>query len=199
MIAAVILAAGASRRMGRPKLTLPWREGGTIIGHVVDVYRSAGASPVVVVATEGDSAMAEALTDLEVTRVVNPHSSEGEMLSSVKAGLQALGETKAESVLLAPGDHPQISAATVGLLIDAWRERRARIIAPSFEGRRGHPILIGRTLWGAILSLVADKTMRDFLREREGEIGYVVVEDRGVLLDIDTPEDYARAFSEPEA
>ena len=198
MIAAVILAAGASRRMGRPKLTLPWREGGTIIGHVVHVYRSAGASPVVVVASERDHALAEALTDLQVTLVLNPHSAEGEMFSSVKAGLEALGGTKVEAVLLAPGDHPQIAPATVGLLIEAWRERRARIIAPSLEGRRGHPILIGRALWGAVLSLAADKTMRDFLREREEEIEYVVVEDRGVLRDIDTPDDYARALSEPE-
>jgi molybdenum cofactor cytidylyltransferase len=195
MIAAVILAAGASRRMGQPKLTLPWH-GRTIIGHVVSVYRLAGASPIVIVSAENDEALAEVSAVLEVRHVsVSPG---GEMLASVKAGLSALDESHIEAALLAPGDHPLLAAETVASLIAVWRAGHAPIVAPSIGGRRGHPILVGRSLWPAILSLEVGCTLRDFLRSRADEIHYVVVEDEGVIRDVDTPEEYGQAWAEAD-
>jgi molybdenum cofactor cytidylyltransferase len=196
VIAAVILAAGASRRMGRAKLTLPWQGSRTIIDHVVDVYRGAGASPIVVVSAEGDPTLTQVLTSMAVKRVSVP--SGGEMLASVQAGLSALDEPEVEAALLAPGDHPLLGAETVRLLIDVWRAERATIIAPSIDGRRGHPILVGRPVWAAILSLPADLSLRSFLRDRGDQIRYVVVEDQGVLRDIDTPQDYDQALKDAD-
>jgi molybdenum cofactor cytidylyltransferase len=196
VIAAVILAAGASRRMGQPKLVLPWHDGKKIIDHVVTIYRTAGASPIVVVSGEEDDILAAAVTDLNVRRVSVP--SGGEMLSSVQAGLSALQEPEVEAALLAPGDHPLLVPETVGRLIDAWRAESGGIVAPSIDGRRGHPILVGRSAWPAILSLRADRSLRDFMRARAGEIRYVVVEDQGVIRDIDTPLDYERALAEAD-
>lgn len=196
MIAAVVLAAGASRRMGRPKLFLPWQQGRKIIDHVVDVYRTAGASPIVVVCGEQDEALRAAVTRLGVRQVGVPAG--GEMLASVQAGLSALHAPEIEAALLVPGDHPLVASSTVARLIDAWRTAQAAVVAPSIDGRRGHPILVGRSAWPAILSLQPDRSLRDFLRDRAGDIRYVVVEDRGVIRDIDTPDDYDRALAEAD-
>ena len=196
MIAVVILAAGASRRMGRPKLTLPWHGSETIIEHVVDIYRSAGAAPIVIVMAEKDETLARVLTGLDVRQV---EASPGfGMLSSVKTGLAALEDTDIEAALLAPGDHPLLDPGTVDLLIDAWRTRKASIIAPSIDGRRGHPILVARSMWPAIVSLAPDSTLRDFLHDRGDEIEYVVVTDEGAIRDIDTPQDYDEALTEAD-
>lgn len=194
MIGAVILAAGASRRMGRPKLILPWRDGETIIEHVVGVYQAAGAKPVVIVSAENDDRLASASLGLDVVRAQVPLG--GEMLSSVKAGLSALEDPEIEAALLAPADHPLLAPDTVSLLIDTWRAGTTAIVAPSIDRRRGHPILIGRSLWSGIMSLEPDRTLRDFLRSREDEIRYVIVEDQGVIRDVDTPSDYDRARGE---
>jgi molybdenum cofactor cytidylyltransferase len=68
------------------------------------------------------------------------------------------------------------------------------IISPSYENRRGHPVLLTKSLWGGVLGLGKDQTLRDFLREREGEISYLVVDDPGILHDLDTPEEYRHAM-----
>lgn len=196
MIAAVILAAGSSQRMGRPKLTLPWRGSQTIIRHMVDIYHSVGAAPIVVVSPEKDDDLKKALAGLDVRQV--PASPGAEMLASVQTGLAALEDSEAEAALLAPGDHPLLDPGTVALLIDAWRARQGAIIAPSIDGRRGHPILVARSVWPEIVSLEADRSLRDFLRHREEAIFYVFVEDRGVIRDVDTPQDYDQALREAD-
>jgi molybdenum cofactor cytidylyltransferase len=194
VIAAVILAAGASRRMGRPKLTLPWGGGETIIEHVVGVYRRAGAEPIVIVSAANDPGMTEALARLQVVSVHVPPGDQ--MLASVKAGLSALKDPEIEATLLSPGDHPMIAEGTVRQLLDSWRAESSPILAPSLEGHRGHPVLVERSLWPAIQSLGEDRTLRDFLRSREDEIRYIVVDDRGVIRDIDTPQDYDQALAD---
>lgn len=191
MIAAVILAAGASRRMGRPKLALPWQDDETIIGHVIRVFREAGATPIIVVSAAGDDILADELAGLDVVVASVPPG--GEMLDSVKAGLSMLEDQEVDAALLAPGDHPLLAPETVRHLIDAWRAEGASIVAPSIGGRRGHPIMIDRSVWPSIASLKSDRSLRDLLRERNAEIRYVLVEDRGVIHDIDTPLDYERA------
>ncbi|HEY42997.1 MAG TPA: nucleotidyltransferase family protein [Anaerolineae bacterium] len=194
MIAAVILAAGRSIRMGRSKLELPWKNGQSIISHVVEVFLEGGASPVLVVTGETRVAIEASLIGMEVDYAYNPDYATGGMLSSLKVGLRALETRRIEGALVSPADLPMLLPTTVQRLIQVWEDESPSIVAPSYEERRGHPVLISRKEWKAIQKLRDDQTLRDFLRQREGEISYLVVDDPGVLYDLDTPEDYRSAM-----
>jgi len=192
MIAAVLLAAGESRRMGRPKLTLPWGTGGSVISQVVSRFREVGADPLLVV-TGGDRTEVEgALRGSGAECVHNPDYQKGGMLSSIKVGLRRLLDGEAEAAMIAPADLPLISAETLRALIGRRRQQRADLIVPSYSMRRGHPVLIGRDRWQDVLDLPDGETLRDFLRRKADQIDYVVLDDPGVIQDLDTPEDYER-------
>jgi molybdenum cofactor cytidylyltransferase len=192
MIAAVLLAAGESRRMGRPKLTLPWGTGGSVIAQVAARFREAGADPLLVV-TGGDREEVErALRGAGAQCLFNPIYRQGGMLSSIKVGLRRLLDGEAEAALVAPADLPYLTAETLRSLLDHRRRSGSDLIVPSHEMRRGHPVLIGRAYWQEVLDLPEGRTLRDFLRRRTGQIDYVVVGDAGVIQDLDTPEDYER-------
>jgi len=194
MIAAVILAAGRSIRMGRSKLELPWKNGQSIISHVVEVFLEGGASHVLVVTGGTREAIHASLIGMEVDFAYNPDYATGGMLSSLKVGLRALETRRIEGALVSPADLPMLLPTTVQRLIQVWEDESPSIVAPSYEERRGHPVLISRKEWKAIQKLRDDQTLRDFLRQREGEISYLVVDDPGVLYDLDTPEDYRSAM-----
>ncbi|MGD8555264.1 MAG: nucleotidyltransferase family protein [Anaerolineales bacterium] len=198
MIGAVLLAAGQSRRMGRPKMTLPWTQGRSILAHVVHTFRLGGAAHLVVV-TGADRAEVEAcLTGMQVILAHNPEFAAGGMLSSVKVGLRTLRNTPVEAALISPGDLPSLRPDTVAALIEGFRERQAPILAPSFQNRRGHPLILRRAEWQAVLELEPDKTLRDFLRRREDDVDYLIVDDPAILQDLDTPADYREALGEAQ-
>ena len=190
MIAAVLLAAGQSRRMGRPKMILPWKDGQTIIAHVARGFVKAGADPVVVVTGADRELVERALEGVPVRFVYNPAHAEGGMLSSVQAGLESLTMPEIEAAAVAPGDIPLLMPETVRTLLERWRARPSPLLAPSYERRRGHPMLLARAEWPGVMKLEQGKTMRDFFRARAEEIDYLVVDDPGVLADIDTPGQY---------
>ena len=194
MIAAIILAAGRSRRMGRPKMSLPWKDGETLITHIVSIFQDAYVESIVVVAGENYETVERLLAGLKVNIVAGSEASEAEMLNSVKVGLQSLEKKAVEAALIMPGDHPLLLPSTVRALCDAWRQMPDRIYAPSFGSRRGHPLLIPKALWPEILTLEEGLHLRDFLGRHETEIEYLVVNDPGVRFDIDTPEDYENAL-----
>jgi CTP:molybdopterin cytidylyltransferase MocA len=194
MIAAVVLAAGQSRRMGRPKMTLPWKDGQTIVAHVARVFVEAGADPVVVVTGADQELVEGALEGLPIQFVHNPNYSEGGMLSSVQAGLESLTVPEIEAAAVSPGDIPLLMPKTVRALLERWRARPSPLLAPSYERRRGHPMLLARAEWPGVMSLERGKTMRDFFRSRAEEIEYLVVDDPGVLVDVDTPGQYEQGI-----
>ncbi len=196
MIAAVVLAAGRSTRMGSSKMNLPWKDGRSIIEQVVTILKTGGASPIVVVTGYNREAIEESLSGLEVELVLNPNYATTEMLSSIKVGLQALVMLEVEAALITPGDTPLFQASTVVELIYAWQDGKSQVIAPSYQGRRGHPVLVGREEWGAIQELDTNRSLRDFLNDRGHTIGYVLVNDPGIYYDLDTLEEYNRAHSE---
>ncbi len=192
-VAAIILAAGQSRRMGSPKMLLPWGKT-TVLGQVVETFASAGAEPIVVVsgaAREQVEGLANELAAKFPVRVAfNSQHQSGEMLSSLQAGLAALGP-EVESALIGLGDQPQGEQSTARNLLQAFEHSRRGIIVPSFENRRGHPYLIHRNYWPEILSMQTGQTPRDFLNSHASEILYIAG-DQSILMDLDTPEDYAR-------
>ncbi len=190
-IAAIVLAAGQSKRMGCPKLVLPWGNN-TVIGHVVDIIRKSGIVKIVVITGGARDEVENALDGLPVQCIFNPEYSQG-MVSSLRVGLQSLDET-IRAALVTLGDQPQIETGTVRGLISAYLLHRSRLVVPSYRNRRGHPWLIERSLWEAVIRLQPHQTLRDFLRIHEGKINYLLVDTGTVLQDLDTPEDYQRFF-----
>ena len=202
-VPAVVLAGGRSSRMGRPKAMLPaGRE--TFVGRVARTLRDGGAGPVVVVAPAGDLAarIAAALgPHRPPPRVVaNPDPERGQ-LSSLLVGLAAidrLGEDPrgAEAALVTLVDVPLVTAATVRALLDCWRRTRAPVVRPARVDRpgHGHPVVFGRALFAALRLADPARGAKPVVRAHEAEAEDVVVDDAGAFTDIDTPEDYRRAF-----
>ena len=190
-VAAVVLAGGESRRMGVPKMTLPWGER-TVVSQVVSVVRAAGVGEIIVVTGGLAASVRDALAGEAVTLVHNAQYKDGEMLSSVRCGLSAAVHGQAEAALIVLGDQPQIQVDVVRHLLRRWQETDAEIVMPSYQMRRGHPWLLTRSLWQEVLSLKAGETLRDFLNVHQGDIVYQVVENDSILQDLDTPESYER-------
>ncbi|MCS6992279.1 MAG: nucleotidyltransferase family protein [Anaerolineales bacterium] len=189
-LAAIVLAAGLSRRMGRPKMLLPWRET-TVLGRVAKTLAESGVQEIVIV-TGGERPAVEAEAAqlaqfLPVRTVFNPHYESGEMMSSLRVGLAALG-AEIQAALIAPGDQPQLSLESARKMVSTWQTTGARLLVPSFKRRRGHPWLVRREMWP---ELAQAETARAFLNTHADEILYVEC-DETVLKDLDTPEDYAR-------
>jgi molybdenum cofactor cytidylyltransferase len=192
-LAAVILAAGQSKRMGQPKMLLPWGKT-TVLGQVVGTFTASGAEQIVIVsggARDAVEAEAQRLAgEFPLRCVYNPLHASAEMLSSLQCGLAAL-DPQVQAVLIGLGDQPQISLEAVRKVIAAFETQSARLIVPSHNLRRGHPWLVQRALWDTLLALKPPKTLRDFLNELSGQILYVDT-DYTVLKDLDTPDEYQR-------
>jgi molybdenum cofactor cytidylyltransferase len=194
MISALILAAGESKRMGRPKMLLPWGNT-TVLGHVISTYQSAGVEDILVV-TGGAHKQIEEIVNLHHVRsVFNEQYAGGEMLSSLQRGLQALlpNRDKVQAALIGLGDQPQVQVRTVQVICEAYRSLPFRLIVPSFQKRRGHPWLVENSLWHELLEMKPPQSPRDFLSGHAGEIHYVEVDTASILADLDTPEDYRNA------
>ena len=171
--------------MGENKLLLPWRGGQPIVRHVALKYVQASLEKIIVV-TGRDAAMVRAaLADLPVTCADNPDYETGEMLSSTKVGLRALPDGVA-ATFIQPADMPCVPPSAIGQLLAA-REAGWNV-APSYKGRRGHPVLLDRAYWKAMLDLPAGDKPRAVIEGAPERLRLVDVEDAGVLLDVDTRE-----------
>jgi len=190
MIAAIVLAAGMSRRMGRAKLVLPWGSR-TVIGQVVHVLLEARVNPVVVVTGGSQEQVNKALQGQPVKLVFNPRFAEDQMALSLQAGLSEL-PAAVEAALIVLGDQPQIEGPVVQAVIAEYRTSHAGLVVPSYQMRRGHPWIIDRSLWPELMVLRPPTTLRDFLVAHAALIHYLVVEYPSILVDLDTPEDYER-------
>ncbi len=189
MIAAVVLAAGASSRMGSPKALLE-AAGETFIDRLIGVFAVHCAPVVTVLGYQAETIRAGMRRAHETNIVVNPRPEKGQ-LSSLQCGFAAVPE-EAEAVFFTPVDHPGIRAATLAALIDAFRSTGARAVVPAYHGRHGHPVLCSRELVAELAALPAGARARDAVHS-PGAV-YVKVEDAGTVQDIDDPEAY-RAFA----
>jgi molybdenum cofactor cytidylyltransferase len=190
-IAAILLAAGQSRRMGRPKLVLPWGDS-TVLGRAAAAFAAAGLPEILVVTggarPEVEALVAELAAQAPIRAVFNPGYASGGMLSSIQCGIRALSPGR-RAVLIGLGDQPQVREETVRLICAAFQKSGRNLVIPSSEGRRGHPWLAARPLWDELLALPAQATARRFIAAHAGEVEYVPA-DESVLQDVDTPEDY---------
>jgi molybdenum cofactor cytidylyltransferase len=189
MMAAIVLAAGESRRMGTGKLLLPWGDE-TVLGHIVSEVLASDVGHVVVVVRPGSDAVRNALHPYPVEIVENPLA-ESEMLDSVRVGLGAL-PASCEAVCAVLGDQPRLRHEVLNELIAAWTRTEAGIVAPVYECRRGHPLLFSMRYCDEVLSAFDDEGLRGLLRAHPDDVLEVDVADAAVLSDMDRPEDYAR-------
>ena len=190
MISAIILAAGESKRMGQPKMLLPWGEG-TVISHVITVFRNAGVEDVLVITGGARESIEDAISHYKVRAVYNKDFANGEMLSSIQCGIRALLH-QTQAVLIGLGDQPQVQERSVKMVCDVYAENKSNIVVPSYKMRRGHPWLIMRPLWDDLLNLEYPHTPRDFLKAHSENIQYVNINSPDILADLDTPEEYQR-------
>jgi molybdenum cofactor cytidylyltransferase len=185
----VVLAAGGSVRMGRPKLSLRI-QGKTLLENALTPIGRTGMKDVVVVFSEENEGLKE-LIPPGYRVVVNRRSREG-ISTSLKAGLAAV-DPCSQGVLFALGDQPFIGAEVYARLMDHHRRNLPLLTWPTHGGKRGNPVLFDRRLWPQLMQTEGDEGGRRIVTETmEEEIGRVEVEDTGVLIDIDSPEEYER-------
>ncbi|MBC7251978.1 MAG: putative selenium-dependent hydroxylase accessory protein YqeC, partial [Anaerolineae bacterium] len=195
-VAAIILAAGTSTRMGRPKQLLPW-DGKPMLQHVVDTVRAAPVDQVVLVLGHHAPQILDAL-DLssqppapETRVVVNPDPARG-LSSSVQVGLSALADDT-EAALFVLADQPAITSEIITAIVQRYRQTRAPVVAPVHGGRRGNPVLFARETFPALMQVRDDQGGRAILAQYAARIEQVEVGTDAIFQDIDTVEDYLGA------
>lgn len=197
-VAAIILAAGRSERMGEDKLNL--KLGGiTVFEHTLKAVLKAGADQIIIV-VRPDSTLSGLAEKEQCRIVVNPAPETG-LSSSLKVGLSAVDDT-CQGVLFALGDQPLTPVTVYRALIKSYRNTLKKITCPLFEGRRGNPTIFDRRTWPELLLLEGDQGGRSLIdQSAEDQIEYLAVDNPAVVADLDTPEDYIlfqRAFTRME-
>ena len=186
----IVLGAGASRRLGRPKQTLPLGDT-TLLGYVLREAEASALGRIVLVV---GGAADEALAGIEPSRatVARNDSYGSGCASSLLAGLDAAGET--DSIMLLLGDMPGVGAATIDLVAAAWESRRPWAAVTSYRGERGHPFVFAQNAFGDLRALHGDKAVWKLV-ERHPERTLTIELDRPLPRDVDTWEDYEAALS----
>jgi CTP:molybdopterin cytidylyltransferase MocA len=189
-IAAIILAAGESRRMGRPKALLPFRDG-TFLS-VLAATLGDFCSPVYAVfGFEAERLVTQ--TPPAVIAVENPNYRDG-MLTSLQAGLRAMNELP-DRILFTLVDHPAIGSETVRLLLQS----SSPLVIPRFAGRRGHPVITTREIAVEVLAEPATSKLNTVIDRHAAEIHYLEVDDAAVRDDIDDPQLYMELLAREDA
>jgi molybdenum cofactor cytidylyltransferase len=185
-VAAIILAAGESRRMGQPKALLPFR-GGSFLSVLAETL-SAHCSPICAV-FGADAKRLMSMAPPSVLAAENPNYAEG-MLTSLQAGLLALGNLP-DRALFTLVDHPAVAPATVRALLDST----AGIAIPKFHDKRGHPVVIRRRIAEEILAEPSSSKLNAVMDRHASEIHYLDLDDAGITDDIDDPAAYRNLLS----
>lgn len=188
MFAAIILAAGASERMGYPKALLPYR-GRPFLTGILEACFAAGIElRVVVLGYYADKIQ----TDIDLSDVIVARNDELDAgpIGSIRAGIRTLTPHPVEGAVIWPVDRPHVQVATVTALLDAARATHQPIVVPSMGGRRGHPILVARALFDELLDAPNAEGARAVVRRDPARVATVEVSDAAVLEDLNTPDDY---------
>lgn len=188
MIYGLILAAGESKRMGRPKLLLPYGEK-TVIETVLTVVKQSKLDQSCLIVRPEDEIISSLARSLGFEIAINPEPGRG-MLSSIIVGLERIPK-EAEAVVLILGDQPGISTSAIDLLIVGYRLKGKGLVLPVFQGKRGHPILFDLKYREEIKALNPEIGLRQLMQLHPEDILEIPVNEPGIIVDLDTPEDYA--------
>lgn len=195
MICALVLAAGESRRMGAPKLLLPFGDK-TIIEHIMDNILDSKADKILVVLGSHREEIRSKIASRPVLTVVNTRYQEG-MLSSIQAGFEALprGTTAA---LVCLGDQPLIPSSVIDSLVKVYIHTKKGIVLPVYKKSRGHPILIDMKYSHDVKNLSPTVGLRALVHNHPQDVHEVEVDTPHILKDIDNPEDYKSELEKKE-
>ena len=191
----IILAAGESKRMGFPKMILSIN-GKTMIENVIDHVAESDSDAILVVLGAGSGKLIDIVKKYDVKYCYNENYREG-MLSSVRCGFKNL-PLDIEAVLVFQGDQPLISPALINSLIREYRSSGKGIVIPVYDGKRGHPLLLDHRYREQIDKLDPDEGLRSITSLYPGDILEVKTDDKGILLDFDTYDDYIKEFNQKQ-
>ncbi|MBU4582245.1 MAG: molybdenum cofactor cytidylyltransferase [Proteobacteria bacterium] len=191
MISAILLAAGESKRMGRPKQMLAW-QGKTLLRQVLENLIRSDAGEIILVLGHEAEAISKSLTESQIKIVINPDYKQG-MASSLRHGLLAM-DPESEAFLVLLADQPDIGPEIMNRMIREFKQANPRrgIVRPVYRGLRGHPVLIGVQYLQEALQLQGDVGARQILANHPEDILEIEVNQDGILKDIDTPEAYRK-------
>ena len=187
MVSAILLAAGESKRMGEPKLLLPFGNS-TILEQAVDNLLNSRVDEVIVVLGDRAQEMIKRIANRPVKVAINPVYHEG-MGTSIVSGLSLI-DNKALAVMLVLADQPLIDSETINKLIEAFFSHDKGIVIPAYKGRRGHPIIFSTKYKEELLGLKGDTGGRQIIREYPDDILEVAVNSQSINIDIDTVNNY---------
>ena len=191
MLAAVILSAGASTRMGRPKALLPYREG-TFLEHLIQVTRHPRIGVTRVVLGAGAENI-QSIAKLDPSIVaLNPDWELGQ-LSSIWAAIRSLEGIDTDGIVLCPVDHPLVSARLVSELVEKFYEEKKAIVLPTYKGKRGHPTIFSSQLFSELLAAPEDRGARAVVWAHSADVLEVPTDEEGVILNLNDPEMLKRA------
>jgi molybdenum cofactor cytidylyltransferase len=194
MIVAVILSAGESSRMGRPKALLPI-DGVRFIEKIVTALKATRVGQIVVVLGHNAAELRQKITDLPVDLVINPDYKRGQ-LTSLVAAIRNIETGKdaerVDGILVHLVDHPYINADLVNLMIERFYETKKLIVVPRYQNRRGHPVIFSRALFGELVAAPLDRGAKAVVHAHRDDTLEIDTNDEGSIIDIDTPEEYRR-------
>jgi molybdenum cofactor cytidylyltransferase len=194
MIIAIVPAAGKSERMGRPKLLLPLGPR-RVIEHVLDALTDSRVDRTIVVLPPDAGELRSVVNSFKV-ELVQLATPTPDMRSSLIFGLERAeelaGDAKPAAFLLALADQPTLSATIINQLIDRSRGSTKSIFLPTYRGQRGHPVLFSWSMAAHVRAIPANCGLDWLVDQRGSEVHECPVDDSGLLVDLDTPEDYER-------
>jgi molybdenum cofactor cytidylyltransferase len=195
MLDAIVLAGGASTRMGSPKALLATPLGDTFLERIVTTLTAAGVARITVVTGSHHEAIiqgAASLLDRKLCGIVrNPDPSRGQ-LSSLIVGMDTAVQPGTAGLLVTLVDVPMVTEQTVRQLVDVWQRRRPPIVRPAIGSEHGHPVIFDQATFARLREAPLDSGAKGVVRSYGARVENVMVTDRGCVRDIDTPEDYAR-------
>ncbi len=198
MIVAIILAAGESSRMGRPKALLPF-DGKTFIEAIIAALKRSKVGEIIVILGHNGDEMKSRIERLPVTLLINRDYKKGQ-LSSLQVAIRYLiasaPTSEIDGILVHLVDHPYIDPALVDRMIEDFYSSQKLIVLPRYRSRRGHPVIFSASLFGELLQAPLDQGAKAVVNAHRQDTVELETDDAGVTIDIDTPEEYRHHVKE---